>query len=87
MPQVLDLHGRGGVVPEGAVYIGRACNRKPWRLRQSKWHNRFRIGRDGTLEEVLAKYERWLGGSTTFMSCAAAISRVGAHRRGVMAMC
>jgi hypothetical protein len=60
MPRVLNLLGRRGVVPEGAVYIGRAYNYKPWRLPQSKWHNPFRIGRDGTAEEVLVKYERWL---------------------------
>jgi hypothetical protein len=60
MPQVLNLRGRKGVVPEAAVYIGRACNHGPWRLRKSKWHNPFKVGRDGTPEEVLAKYERWL---------------------------
>jgi len=60
MPQVLNLRGRKGGVPDGAVYIGRACNYKPWRLRQSKWHNPFKIGRDGTSAEVLAKFARYL---------------------------
>jgi hypothetical protein len=32
------------------VYIGRP----------SKWRNPFVIGRDGTREEVIAKFERWL---------------------------
>src|SRR6185437_6301103 len=32
------------------VYIGRP----------SKWGNPFVIGRDGTREQVVAKYERWL---------------------------
>jgi hypothetical protein len=27
---------------------------------KSKWKNRFKISRDGTREEVIAKYERWL---------------------------
>ena len=60
MPRALNLKGLKGVVPIGAVYIGRACNHGPWRLRQSKWHNPFRVGRDGTIEEVLKKYERHL---------------------------
>lgn len=41
------------------VYIGRA-NRG---LRQSKWHNPFKIGRDGTREEVIAKYRQHVIGS------------------------
>ena len=32
------------------VYIGRP----------SKWGNPFAIGRDGTREQVIARYERWL---------------------------
>ena len=32
------------------VYIGRP----------SKWGNPFEIGRDGTREQVIAKYEKWL---------------------------
>jgi hypothetical protein len=61
MPQVLNLRGRKGVMPPGAVYIGRRQPYEPWRqLPHSKWHNPFKIGRDGTPEEVLAKYERHL---------------------------
>lgn len=40
------------------VYIGRANGR--YRLRQSKWHNPFRIGPDGTRDEVLARYRAYL---------------------------
>jgi Domain of unknown function (DUF4326) len=40
------------------VYIGRAV--PSYGLRASKWANPFRIDRDGTREEVIAKYERWL---------------------------
>lgn len=37
------------------VYIGRFA---PWkRLQASKWHNPFKVGRDGTIKEVLQKYE------------------------------
>jgi hypothetical protein len=41
---------RGGARNPGAIYVGRP----------SKWGNPFQIGRDGTREEVIAKYERWL---------------------------
>jgi hypothetical protein len=40
------------------VYIGRANGR--YRLRQSMWHNPFRIGQDGTRDEVLARYRAYL---------------------------
>ncbi len=35
------------------IYIGRG----------SKWGNPFRIGKDGTREEVIEKYKDYLGGS------------------------
>jgi hypothetical protein len=44
-------------VPEGAVYIGDRLYHGPWRLRKSKWANPYKIGRDGTREEVIAKFE------------------------------
>jgi hypothetical protein len=66
-PRVLSLEGRKPrSVPDGAVYIGDAWNLGGWRLRQSKWHNPFKLDRpgkeprDGTREEVIAKYERHL---------------------------
>jgi len=34
------------------IYIGRG----------SKWGNPFRIGKDGTREEVIEKYREWLSG-------------------------
>lgn len=46
--KVLNKHHAG--VPEGAVYIGRG----------SKWGNPFVIGRDGTREEVVARYRDWI---------------------------
>jgi len=40
------------------VYIGRA---QPWRdLPKSKWANPYSIGKDGTREEVIAKYSQYL---------------------------
>jgi hypothetical protein len=48
MPKVLNkkLHG----VPTGAVYIGRP----------SIWGNPFVIGKDGTRDEVIAKFEAYI---------------------------
>ena len=48
MPRVLNRKSARN--PQNAVFIGRP----------SKWGNPFVIGRDGTREEVIAKYERWL---------------------------
>jgi len=58
MPDIINMHGRHGRVPAGAVYVGRAI---PWLgLLQSKWANPFKTPRDGTREEVIAKYRVWL---------------------------
>jgi hypothetical protein len=47
-----------GVVPPGAVYVGRA---QRWvGLPASKWANPFTIGRDGTRDEVIEKYRAWI---------------------------
>ena len=40
------------------TYIGRANPR--YRLPQSKWHNPFKIGRDGDRDQVLARYRDYL---------------------------
>jgi Domain of unknown function (DUF4326) len=56
MPRVLNFKRTGA--PDSAVYIGRAAPRSG--LRTSKWANPFRIGRDDTRDEVIARYERWL---------------------------
>jgi len=60
MPKVLNIRDYGYKVPEGAIYIGRANPRH--NLPASKWGNPFRIGRDGSREEVIAKYADWLDG-------------------------
>jgi hypothetical protein len=49
MIEVLSLRGRGGVRPCGK-YVGRP----------SALGNPFRVGRDGTREDVIARYRRWL---------------------------
>lgn len=48
MPKVLNKYKDG--LPKNSVYIGRP----------SKWGNPFVIGKDGTREEVIAKYREWL---------------------------
>lgn len=48
MPRVLNKHR--DKVPPGAVYVGRP----------SKWGNPFKVGRDGSREEVITKYRAWL---------------------------
>ena len=40
-------------IPANAVYVGRP----------TKWGNRYVIGRDGTRDEVIKKYEQWLAKS------------------------
>lgn len=44
--------------PPGAVYIGRP----------TKWGNPFVIGRDGTREDVISKYENWVVTQPQLMS-------------------
>jgi hypothetical protein len=68
MTRVLNIKG-GGIAPNcppsGAVYIGRAT-RNGWRA--SRWANPFKVGRDGTLPEVLAKYRRYVCDSPDLMA-------------------
>jgi hypothetical protein len=60
MPTVLNARGRGwtaDTLPPNSVYVGGWT----WQIRiSSKWHNPFRIGRDGTREVVIARYRVWL---------------------------
>ena len=62
--QVVNITGRrapgGGPLP-GVIYIGHAMYRYGWRLPESRWTNLYttdtpRRRRDGTREEVVAKY-------------------------------
>lgn len=46
MPRVLNERDLKGRRPTSAVYVGRP----------SKWGNPFQIGKDGTREEVIAKF-------------------------------
>jgi Domain of unknown function (DUF4326) len=55
--EILNMRGRRGRVPAGAVYVGRTLPRAG--LPGSKRANPFKIGRDGTREEVIAEYRAW----------------------------
>lgn len=47
----MQVHNRyKKTAPAGAIYVGRP----------TKWGNPFEIGKDGTRDEVIAKYETWL---------------------------
>lgn len=48
MPKVYNKYDKN--IPDEAVYIGRP----------SVWGNPFVIGKDGTRDEVIAKYQTWL---------------------------
>ena len=48
MPKVWNKRDKN--CPKDAVYVGRP----------SKWGNPFKIGRDGSREEVIVKYRTWL---------------------------
>jgi hypothetical protein len=60
MPQILNAHGTGwsdARMPPNSVYVGRqVIDRRQGviRFRESKWANRYRIGRAGTCEELIA---------------------------------
>src|SRR3954467_2397162 len=65
MAQVLSMsaHRRAtgsAEPPEGSVYIGRAWPWRPYHLPASKWRNPWIEGRDGTLDEVIARSRVWL---------------------------
>ena len=46
------------------VYIGRRCRG----YEGSKWANPFKIGRQGTRAEVIAKYEKYVRGRSDLMA-------------------
>ena len=50
-------------------YIGRAI---PFKREASKWHNRFKEGRDGTRLEVVAKHRTYLLGNKELIGTASA---------------
>ena len=55
---ILNIYHHHGVIPEGAVYIGR-FNAK-FGLPESRWHNPFILKDPKDREEVFAKYQAHL---------------------------
>lgn len=55
---VVDLHKVKGVRPDYDIYIGRANHYQGFK--KSKWANPYVVGKDGDLDEVLAKYARYV---------------------------
>lgn len=51
---------QGQVVQSCEVYIGRQQTQGGWNLSASKWANPFKAPKDGSIEEVLAKYEHYV---------------------------
>jgi hypothetical protein len=51
--------------PPTAVYIGRAT---PFGWKKSKWHNPFRVGPDGPLNQVLAMHRAYLCDNPALMA-------------------
>jgi hypothetical protein len=62
MPKVLNARNTGwsdATLPLNCVYVSRQVidrHHGGIRFKESKWANRYRIGRDGTREEVIAQY-------------------------------
>ena len=67
-PRVVRLRRKGGeVVQDCTLYIGRECRQGGWSLEASPWANPFKVGRDGSIDEVLAKYEAHVRGQRSLM--------------------
>lgn len=57
-PRVLNVRDfLPGALPAGAVYVGDRNTRGPRRFAPSPWANLWKIGKHGTREEVITKYE------------------------------
>lgn len=61
-PQVVNIKHRAAY----DVYIGRANPR--YGLPESIWHNPFRVGPEGSREEILQKYEHYVRSRPDLMS-------------------
>ena len=56
-PSVVRISMKAGLVVQDCdVYIGRACFRGGWKLKQSKWHNPYSVKKYG-LKECIKMYE------------------------------
>jgi hypothetical protein len=60
LPRVLNARVVGWEPHPDRVYIGRANSRAG--LGESKWHNPYKIPKDGTRDEVVEKYRTYILG-------------------------
>lgn len=68
--RVVALRRKNGMVIQDCdVYIGRACARGGWALKQSKWHNPFSIRQcGGNAAKAVAKFEAMLKNNPKLMA-------------------
>jgi hypothetical protein len=58
---VVDLHGhQGDPAYADVLYVGRPMYQGGWTLHGHPLANPFKIGQDGTAEEVVQRYRRWV---------------------------
>lgn len=60
---VVDLHGRQGdplLADPQFVYVGRPLYRGGWKLHGHLLSNPYTVGKDGTAEQVVERYRKWL---------------------------
>ena len=83
MPKLINMKGRRGIVLPGAVYIGRQM--RFLRLKRSIWANPFKIGRDGTRTQVIARTmpRRGIARAGGFVNCPRRRAR---HRAGLFSL-
>lgn len=57
---VVNLKGRKPQIIKEEVYCGRNMYMGGWKLKQSKYFNPFKVGKDGDLGTVIKKYKKYL---------------------------
>lgn len=50
----------GEIVQDCQIYIGRRLSMGGWSLKESIWANPYKVGKDGTKEEVVEMYEKYI---------------------------
>jgi len=88
MPKVINLRSRKlRVLLEREEYIDDRRHRRGWDLPKTKWANPFKIGHDGTRDEIIAKYETWLRAHPDLMAALGELRGKDLRRGRVMATC
>lgn len=58
---VVNLKGRKPqIIKEGEVYCGRNMYMGGWKLKESKYKNPFKVGKDGDLATVIKKFRKYV---------------------------